>query len=258
MAGKSNYKGIKRYPKYTENPFLENAIKDIKIVKKMKVAKASNKAMQVIVNSDGEITGHSQFLQYIEVDEERFTKLYLSQFAAFWELSKPAIRVFGYIMTIMKPGQDRFIFEMDKCLEHTKYVHRNHVISGLSALIECSIIARTKHDWQYYINPLVAFNGDRVTFAKTYVKKKKQPDPNQIPLFNENEDHAEVVMERPDSEEKSGMKMIKDRQLTDEEKDSKNWSNFAGDLKSLNVSEDRITEMIKLVIERMKDEQNGK
>lgn len=104
--------------------------------------------------------------------KKKFAKIYLSQFAAFWELSKPAIRVFGYIITMIKPNQDRFIFRMDEALKHTKYTHENSILTGLSNLVECKIIARTRYDWEYFINPLVAFNGNRVTFAKTYVKKK--------------------------------------------------------------------------------------
>lgn len=247
----SPYKPIGNHPRHSENPFVERAIKDIKIVRRTKVAKASNKAMQVIVNNDGEITGHSQFLQYIEVDEERFTKLYLSQFAAFWELSKPAIRVFGYIMTVMKPGQDRFIFRMDEAKEYTKYNQEVSIFNGLSQLIDCSIIARTKYDWEYYINPLVIFNGDRVTYTKTYIKKKKQPDPNQIPIFNENEDHAEVVIENTAPKNKTGMKRIESSPLTDEENDSKNWSNFTGNTeKPIDFDEERIEKLIEKVLKK--------
>jgi hypothetical protein len=178
----SPYRPIGIHPRHAENPFIEQAIKDIRIVKRSKSTQATNKAMQVIVNSDGEVTGHSQFLQYIEVDEEKFAKLYLSQFAAFWELNKPAIRVFGYIISIIKPGQDRFVVKMDQARKHTKYNQEVSIISGLSQLIECEIIARSEYDWEYFINPMVVFNGDRVTYAKTYLKKKKD-NPNQIKLF---------------------------------------------------------------------------
>ncbi|MFS2435331.1 hypothetical protein AAH124_20465, partial [Phocaeicola vulgatus] len=34
------------------------------------------------------------------------------------------------------------------------------------------IIARGPADNLWFINPLIVFNGDRVTFAKTYVRKK--------------------------------------------------------------------------------------
>ena len=37
-----------------------------------------------------------------------------------------------------------------------------------------------------FINPLVIFNGDRVTFAKTYIKKVKKLEinPNQMDIFD--------------------------------------------------------------------------
>ncbi len=137
-----------------------------------------------MVNAEGEATGYGAFMQYIEVDEDKFAKVYLSQFAAFWELSKPAIRVFGYILSALKQGQDRLIFKMDKALTYTNYSHRSHVLTGLSNLVECGIIARTSYDYEYFINPLVFFNGNRVTFAKTYIRKKKEVDKSQLGLFD--------------------------------------------------------------------------
>jgi hypothetical protein len=180
------YKSVKKYEVFKENPFVEKAIQDIKIVKKTQVIRPKNKnEIQLIVSSNGDIEGHSAFMRYIEVDEEKFTKLYLSQFTAFWELSKSAIRVFGYIISILKPKQDEFFLEMIKCLEYTKYKHPKDVLSGISNLIECGIVARSDSHFKYFINPLVIFNGDRVTFAKTYIKKKKQSNHNQLNLLDQ-------------------------------------------------------------------------
>jgi len=55
----------------------------------------------------------------------------------------------------------------------------------LTSLLNNDIIARGKTDYRYYINPMIAFNGNRITFAKTYVKKQKkaQIDPTQQNLF---------------------------------------------------------------------------
>lgn len=169
------YKSVKQYEAFKENPFVEKAVQDIKIVRRQQIVRPKNKdEIQMIVSTDGDIEGYSAFMRYVEVDEERFAKLYVSQFAAFWELSKPAIRVMGYILTILKPKQDEFFLEMNKCLEHTGYKHSKDVLSGLSSLCECNIIARSDSHFKYFINPLVVFNGDRVTFAKTYVKKKRE------------------------------------------------------------------------------------
>jgi len=187
------YNSITKFEEYKENPFIEKAIEDINIVKKIQTIRPKDKnEIQMIVNSESEVTGHTAFMRYVEVDETQFAKLYLNQFNAFWELSKPAIRVFGYILTKLVPKKDEFIFIMEECLEHTGYTHRNSVMSGISVLIENNIIARTQHHFQYFINPLVVFNGDRVTFAKTYIKKKKEemrvidklPEDEQFDVFS--------------------------------------------------------------------------
>lgn len=185
------YLPIKERPKFESNPFMEKAIKEISTVKKTQVMRTGNKnEIQMIVNNDGDVEGYSAFMRYIEVDEEKFAKVYLAQFEHFWELSKPAIRVFGYIINSLKPNQDSFIFRMDKALSYTKYTHSNSIISGISDLIDKGLIARSNYEFEFFINPLIVFNGSRVTFAKTYVKKSKEkiPDKTQLDLFNESEE----------------------------------------------------------------------
>lgn len=192
------YRKLTEHPISEVNPFVEEALLGIQnqTVKKTRVIRPDDglakQTQQIVVNADGEATGYGVFMQFIEVDEDKFVKIYLSQFAAFWELSKPAIRVFDYILTVLKPGQDRLIVRMDKALAHTKYSHRNNIATGLSNLVSCGIIARTIYDNEYFINPLIFFNGNRVTFAKTYVKKRKeQSDKFQLDLFNAPEEVSE-------------------------------------------------------------------
>jgi hypothetical protein len=185
----TKYKSIRDFTAYNENPFVEKAVQDIKIVRRQQVIRPRNKdEIQMITSTDGEVTGYSQFMRFIEVEEEKFAKLYLSQLASFWELTKPSIRVFSYILTVLKPKQDLFIFIMEDCLQYAGYSSERSVFEGLTGLIEANIIARSNHHLKYYINPLVVFNGDRVTFAKTYIKKKKEKEEaikNQLDLFSE-------------------------------------------------------------------------
>ncbi|WP_026461232.1 hypothetical protein [Adhaeribacter aquaticus] len=58
-------------------------------------------------------------------------------------------------------------------------------------MLEASIIARGPDEYVYFINPLVFFNGDRVTYVEEYIKVKAEEetrrlqipvDPNQISL----------------------------------------------------------------------------
>ena len=179
---------IRDFEKNKENPFLKEAVQQIQsgIVKKYKNTSGTSRgAILQAVNSEGELVGHTSFIRQIEVDEQQFTKIYLSQFSAFFELNSQSIKVFGYIMTKLMPKQDFFIFDLEECLEYTGYKSGQSVYNGLSGLIGSSIIARGKKDYLYFINPMVFFNGDRVTFAKTYVKKQKGKiiDPMQTNLL---------------------------------------------------------------------------
>ena len=190
----STSKSLSNYSRNDENPFLNEAVEQIQnnIVKKYKnTAGYGEKAvLQAIDPNTGEMLGHTTFIRQIQVDEEQFTKFYLSQFSAFWNLKSQAIRVFGYIMTKLVPKQDMFIFLMNECKKHTLYKGEKSIYIGLASLVSNKIIARGPSDTLYFINPMVAFNGDRVTFAKTYVKKqnKKEIDPNQIDLLDQIEE----------------------------------------------------------------------
>ena len=182
---------IRDFEKNKENPFLKEAVEQIQngIVKKYKnTSGTSRNAILQAVNSDGEVIGHTSFVQQIEVDEQQFTKLYLSHFSAFFDLKPSAIKVFGYIMTILLPKKDEFFFILEDCMEFTKYKSHKSIHEGLADLLNAGIIARGRNEYFYFINPMVAFNGDRVTFAKTYVKKqssKNSIDPNQVNLLDE-------------------------------------------------------------------------
>lgn len=181
--------GISEFKLNKENPFLKQAVEQVNqnIVKKYKTAtKTGEKAiLQAFDPNSGEVVGHTQFIRQIEVDEEQFAKLYLSNFSAFFDLKPQAIRVFGYILKQLVPNKDEFVFLLEDCQEYTGYKSSTSVRIGLTSLLENEIIARGKTDFLYFINPMVAFNGNRITFAKTYVKKQKkaQIDPSQQSLF---------------------------------------------------------------------------
>lgn len=181
---------LKSYKSNKENPFMNEALDIINsnVVKRYKNStNTGEKAILKAVDDNGEVLGHTSFVRQIEVDEEKFAKLYLSNFSAFWDLKNQAIKVFGYIMTKLQPKQDMFIFLHDECMKHTGYKSKNSIWIGLGSLVENGIIARGPADSLYFINPMVVFNGDRVTFAKTYVKKRKSKeiDPAQTNILDQ-------------------------------------------------------------------------
>jgi hypothetical protein len=184
------YVPLNKFPEHEENPFMENAIREIHdhSVKKKVFVKGNKSVLNQVINDNGEIVAHSAFLRTIEVDESQFVKLYLSRFAAFYDLSKAAIKVFGYILNkCVIPNKDIFYIDFDEAKEFTGYSANNIIRTGLSCLTEQGIIARSTNPYKYYINPLVVFNGDRITFADSYIKKRKKPvkteDTNQLSIW---------------------------------------------------------------------------
>lgn len=182
------------FGKYDENPFMNQAIEaiDKNIVKKYKSSTQTDQKATLVAYdpNTSEVLGHTRFVRQIEVDEEQFAKLYLANFAAFFDLSQASIRVFGYILTCMKPKNDMIFFDLKKCLEYTGYKTDKAIYKGLAELVHSEIIARGPAANLWFINPMVVFNGDRVSFAKTYVKKKAKQvkdieDKNQLNLFEE-------------------------------------------------------------------------
>jgi hypothetical protein len=140
-----------------------------------------------IINQDAEIVGQSVFVRLVEVDEDKFAKLYLNELGILWDMKKPALKLFSYIMTVLNQNSDEFYLSATKAGEYTGYKTITAINNALSQLLDLGIIARNVEPNWYYINPLIVFNGSRVTFARTYVKKQKtkQMDKNQLNLLDE-------------------------------------------------------------------------
>jgi hypothetical protein len=62
----------------------------------------------------------------------------------------------------MKPKNDMIIFDRRKCLEYTQYKSDKAIYKGLAELVQSEIIARGPNEYNWFINPLIVFNGDRV------------------------------------------------------------------------------------------------
>lgn len=181
------------FQKHEESPFHEQAIEVVekKLVKKFKNsshATSEQRAVAAVADINTGEVFQTSFIRRIEVDEDQFTKIYLSEFnAAFFDLSQSAIRVFGYIMTCMKPKKDMIVFDRKKCMEYTKYKSEKAIYKGLAELVAAEIIARGPADNLWFINPLVVFNGDRASYTREIIKKKKthpkkEEDKNQLQL----------------------------------------------------------------------------
>lgn len=182
------YKKLTDYSTNKQNPFLRDTVHHIEKGDKQVIM--STKEPDLIIDSDGVVKGHTVFVRKTKVDKARFTKIFLSGVSAFYDLSKSAMKVFGYIVNSIKPNSDSFNFDLDDCKEFTGYSAKNTIFNALAELAENKIIARGKNPYHYYINPTFFFNGDRLSLLEQYViidtqnSEKALPN-NQTNLFED-------------------------------------------------------------------------
>ena len=155
----------------SENPFAKQALVNIGNALVSKSVKTSNKdesAVLKAIDNNGEILGNSVFIRSKTVDSENFAKFFIAGFKAFFDLKPTSIKVFKFILGQLKPNRDDFLFFIEDCIEETGCSQAS-IFRALGELCRAEIIARGRTEEQYYINPMCVFNGDRVTFATTYI-----------------------------------------------------------------------------------------
>jgi len=202
----NEYKPLKNYERHNENPYLFDMEESIQIKRKREMIYPTNsEVVHYVVNSaTGENDGYSAFMRISEVDEQQFVKIFTRELRTLWDLSKVAGRIFTYVVQCMRMNRDTIYFDVEECMEYTGYKSRRSIINGMSELIEHGVIARSTKTSIYFINPAVVFNGNRVTFAKTYIKKRRgQRDDQTIDMF-ERQKQLEALQEGIGDEQHTG------------------------------------------------------
>lgn len=169
--------GVKEFNVYDVNPFLDSSLEVIGSSSRRRYKVSSQSSESAVLEAfdpkSGEVLGRTQFVRNVIVDEGRFVKLYLDNYSdSFFNLSSQGLRVFGYVLTKLVPDKDIFIFDKDECLRYTGYRSERSVFMGLDNLLKNGIIARTIKEYRYFINPLIVFNGNRITYAKNNKLKR--------------------------------------------------------------------------------------
>lgn len=194
-----NKTSVLDFPLNDQNPFMEQAIEVVhkNVVKKYRNATSTEQKaiLQAVNPNTGEVLGVTSFVRQVEVDEDRFIKIYLQNFKSFFDLSTSAFRVFGYLIQNLVAGQDMVLFNLEKAKAYTKYTAKSTIYIGLTELLQAGIIARGWSDTVYFINPMCLFNGNRLTYVKTYVRKRKKivDDTNQMSLDFKDDDLSDAL-----------------------------------------------------------------
>lgn len=168
--------------KYDKSPFLNSEVLTIDKGKKTIIAGSTK---EVLINPEtGEVTGAAILHKYKEVDKEQFVKLFIGEVSALFDLTKPGLKVFGYLLQALPINKGEVYIHIPDLIQYCNYSHKNQVYRGLGELIANKIIAMSNRPNVWFINPTIVFNGDRIAFVKEYRLKQSEPLPEQLKLGN--------------------------------------------------------------------------
>ena len=161
-----NKTGVRSAKKFTDSPFLN----DLNIVTKNKQLTVSQGSTLIDMKT-GEIEGCTNITQIISVDNEQFIKLFTKDLAIWFDLTRPAMRVFGALLAVLQNSHvNKDLIFLDSSSESVKTfgVPRSSFFKGIEELLLKGFIARHVSAGWYFINPGMFFNGDRARFVKEY------------------------------------------------------------------------------------------
>jgi hypothetical protein len=170
------YVRVTDFEKFEENPFAAALVQDMAVRNKRQYLRSENgnKSMVVVHDDSQTPLAHANFYEVQEVDETQFVKVFANFFSAQQGLTKTGREVLIYLMTLLRPKSDKVRVRIDEAITFLNYKSRKSYFIGIANLLEKDVIARTKYDDEYFINPLIMFNGDRIGYAKVFVKKKSE------------------------------------------------------------------------------------
>jgi hypothetical protein len=181
---KSTYRKVNEHSLNKVNPFLDETVQHIE--KGEKTLLFGQKNPDLIIDSDSQVKGHSLFARKVTVDKAKFTKVFMSGLANWFDLSKAGIKMFAYVAHQIGPNKDTFDVDFDDCKAFTGYKGTSTILSALAELMENKFIARGPNPYKYYINPTIFFNGDRLTFIEQYEVEKGEENKIEEPANDQN------------------------------------------------------------------------
>lgn len=177
-----NEKKLSEFPQHRENPFMPNLMIP---TSQRTVAIGRPKDKRIIDSMTGEMDDSYFIGIRKELDKEEFVKIFQSQLQAIFDLSKAALKVLSYFMSIAK-FSDELDFDLKDCIAFTKYKSKDTIFSGITELLNNEIIARGRNPYKYFANPSVFYKGDRIVLVTEYrmSKKKGLESTSQLDLFD--------------------------------------------------------------------------
>lgn len=171
---------------HDRNPFIEKIAVHISEKQYRKVAGSS---YQTVLTDSGELEQQKILVLGKKklVDRQEFYKLYTGEIKSFFNLSPTTMKLFDYIMKQIQYNKDRVCLYQADVMDALK-ISRATCYRCIIQLLDASIIARAEVDTCFFVNPNIAFKGDRIALWKEYQ------------VIDEKIDHYRGILKEPENE----------------------------------------------------------
>jgi hypothetical protein len=180
---------------YAKNPFWVANDQNQPVVKSKTKRITNNKGGYLVQGQTGEIVSPiAGFWTAEEVDNEKFVKLFINGMKAFTGLTNKGAKVFELMYREIQAnqGKDKIYLNFVTIDQDIVKIAKSTFYYGLNELVDLRFLAPTQSPHVFWINPDYVWNGDRLAFVKTYIKKettrKQEKDTLTLDLFNGEEE----------------------------------------------------------------------
>jgi len=172
-----------QHPFHSYNPFIEDVVEHITETKRRKVS--GWKWEGILDEMTGAINQRPMLvLGDIKVlDSASFYKVYIGEIKSFFGLSNSSMELFEYIMKNIKFDSDKICITVD-IIKSDKSMAKSTIYRAIDQLLDKKVIAKADMPGCYYINPKIAFKGDRITLVKQYVLEQANIEMKQLKTGN--------------------------------------------------------------------------
>jgi hypothetical protein len=186
-------KGVREFPKFKESPFFNGVMRNVKT--RDKIVAIGREQYSLFSNQTGAKMENSAAFVGVRqvVDRGQFTKVYISSIKELFKLSPKAQGVYGYLMEAQQMDKHQVYFSPERCAEETGYKSPRSIYEGIAELLEKNFIARATDTNFFFLNPEIAFNGNRLVEFKDWVVKGS--DIHKALIIQEEEERQERLKE---------------------------------------------------------------
>lgn len=165
---------LRSSPIYPDNPFLERD--DIACMKTTKKLAYRENRHEAYAPATAEQIGQCDgFYRRMEVDSEKFVKIYLQGIGALSRLKSPGLKVFKLLYIELQNHIEKDRVPMSSAVAASKHNIKPAIfLRGISELINAEFIAKTPYAGLFWINPAYIFNGNRIRLVTDFELKEDE------------------------------------------------------------------------------------